>query len=83
MRESKCDEEQERKFSQGFYAWLIFLQSEKFRHASKVTTKLASLASEATGKSFKSRISLLESIVTAWGASEEVALNGTVVILLH
>ena len=54
----------------------VFLQSEQFRRASKVTTRLASLASEATGKSFKSRICLLESIVTTWGANEEVSLKG-------
>ena len=54
----------------------VFLQSEKFRRASKVTTRLASLTSEATGKGFKSRIYLLKSIVTAWGANEEVSLKG-------
>lgn len=55
---------------------IIILQSEKFRRASKVTTKLASLASEATGKYFKSRIALLESVVAGWGANEEVSLKG-------
>ena len=41
-------------------------QNEKFRRATKVTTKLASLASEATGKTFKSRIALLENIASEW-----------------
>ncbi len=58
------------------------LQSEKFRRASKVTTKLASLASEVPGKGYKSRITLLESIVSTWEANEEVTLNGKFVIVL-
>ena len=40
----------------------------KTRHASKVTITQASLVSEATGRSFKSRMSTMESIVTAWEA---------------
>ena len=55
---------------------MFCFQSEKFRHASKVTTKLASLVSEAaTGRSFKSRMSISESVVTAWEANETVSLK--------
>ena len=56
--------------------FLFYFQSEKFGHASKVTIKLASLISEATGRSFKSRMSILERIVTAWEANETVSLKG-------
>ena len=56
--------------------FIFCFQSKKFGHASKVTTKLAPLISEATGRSFKSRMSILESIVTAWEANESELLKG-------
>ena len=40
--------------------------------AFKVTTKLASLASEATGASYYSTISLLKRLVTAWEENKKV-----------
>ena len=42
----------------------------------KVTTKFASFISEATGRSLKYRMSILERIVTAWEANETVSLKG-------
>ena len=44
----------------------IYFQSEKFHQASKLSTKLASLASEATGSNFEARCELLAQIVSAW-----------------
>ena len=45
---------------------LYAMQSEKFHQISEVSTKLASLASEATGSNFDVRYNLLTQIVSAW-----------------
>ena len=50
------------------------LQSEKFRQASKVTTKLASLASEATKCKFTRRYELLEQLADAWERDKKVII---------
>lgn len=52
------------------------LQSEKFRHVSKLTTKLASLASEATGSVYDSRVEVLQQIIEIWENNKELAVNG-------
>lgn len=44
----------------------ILMQAEKFHQASKLSTKLASLASEATGTDFDARCGLLSQIISAW-----------------
>ena len=46
-------------------------QAEKFRYVSKLTTSLASLASESTGSVFTSRCDLLKKILSAWECDEE------------
>lgn len=53
---------------------IILQQSEKFRFASKVTTKLASLASEATGAEYETRISFLERVVKAWEENKDISI---------
>ena len=52
----------------------MYLQSEKFRCASKVTTKLASLASEATGCNFDSKMAQLEQVATAWENDKKISI---------
>ena len=44
-----------------------------------MATKLASLASEATGKGLSPEyVSFLDSVVAAWAANEEVSLKGKI-----
>ena len=47
-----------------FFIWTM--QSEKFHQASKISMKLASLASEASGSSFDIRCELLTQFILAW-----------------
>ena len=53
---------------------LLAKLSEKFRCASKVTTKLVSLASEVSGANFESRLALLEYIALAWEHNKTLLL---------
>jgi hypothetical protein len=50
----------------------VLSQFEKFNRASKITTKLASLASEESGSGFQKRIAVLEKITSAWRQGKEV-----------
>ena len=52
----------------------IVLQSEKLRRASKVTTKLASLASETIKCNFARRYELLEQLADAWERDKKVMI---------
>ena len=45
---------------------------EKFRQVSKVTTKLASLASEETSREFTNRYNVLKVLVTSWEKGTKV-----------
>ena len=57
---------------------MYLLQFEKFRRVSKITTKLASLASEVSGASFSSRCDLLEQLSCLWEHGKKAAvIEGT------
>ena len=47
---------------------------EKFRHASKLTTKLASLASDESRQGFEKRMSLLKELVSVWENDKNLTL---------
>lgn len=49
-------------------------QSQKFHKVSKISTKLASLASEVTGLKFQQRYDLLLQIVSAWESDSATQL---------
>ena len=53
----------------------ILSQHEKYRKAFEVTRSLASLASEASGKLFQSRLATLHHILDTWKNGKEVGLN--------
>ena len=52
------------------------MQFEKFRHVSKITTKLASLASEVSGAAFTSQCDLLEQLSCLWEHGKKAADDG-------
>ena len=51
------------------------MQFEKFHRASKITTKLASLASEELGSGFQKRMTVLEEVVSAWESGKKVGVT--------
>ena len=57
------------------------LQFEKFHQASKIATKLASLASEASGVNFTSRLNVMKELVSAWENGQEVELISGKILL--
>ena len=60
---------------------IFSFQFEKFRSASQLTTKLASLASEESRRGFERRIALLKRLVSAWENGENVSLAESMYIL--
>ena len=50
------------------------MQFEKFRRVSKVTTKLASLASQVSGSAFSDRCDLLEQLSSMWEHGKKAAV---------
>ena len=61
-----------------YCVYLYLLQFEKFRHVSKITTKLASLASDVSGAAFTSRCDLLEQLSCLWEHGKKAAvMEGT------
>ena len=59
---------------------LIFLQAEKFKLATRITTKLASLVSESLKSEFAARCELLEKIAVHWEAGKSISSSS---ILVH
>lgn len=53
----------------------ILSQHEKYRKVFGITQRLASAASETTGKLFNSRLELLQDILTAWQQGKEVTCS--------
>ena len=53
----------------------VLSQHEKYRKAFEVTRTLASLASEASGKLFQTRLATLQHILELWKDGKEVAIN--------
>lgn len=51
-----------------------FMSLNKFRRASQLTTKLASLASEESRRGYEKRMALLKQLVSAWENGENVCL---------
>lgn len=51
------------------------MQAEKFRHATKISTKLASLVSEVTGSEYMTRMKLLKDVVCAWEDGQEISVR--------
>ena len=54
---------------------LLYHQAEKFRCASRLATKLASLASEVSGSSFTARCNILDKIISSWEDDKEVEVH--------
>ena len=63
------------------YVGSVSFLVEKFRSASQLTTKLASLASEESRRGFERRIALLKRLVSAWENGENVSLAESMYIL--
>jgi predicted transcriptional regulator len=53
----------------------ILSQHEKYRKAFSIAQKIATVASEASGKQFDERLSCLKKLLGAWQESEEVKIE--------